>query len=413
MNVLLIFPPSPFLEDARSNPPLGILYLAAAVEKYCGGVQVDVLDLGGDDNFLNTVSAKLRTKQYDIVGISVCTVHYQTATSIATLVKCESKALVVTGGPHITALPKSILSDVAVVGEGEETFVHIVKSVEEGIIYEPGTVLRNRNYIVQPDWYPARHLVDMHSYKLNINGIPATPIMTSRGCPSRCCFCMQGIWKKFRMFSPAYVRLELRQIRDMGFEAVLFIDDTFTYDGVRLKEICKSVKHYGFKAWRCWTRVDRVDEDMFPMMKDAGCVHVAFGIESGSQHMLNVMGKGTTVEQNTHAIKLAQKAGLDVRAFFMIGFPGETKESIETTMKYIQDMHLTDVTLFVFSPTVGCDTWMYPEKYGVKNFNRNDFENQWRIGKDAMGSLYLDTEYMTGEELKAIHIDCLKQLGKV
>lgn len=412
MNLLLIFPPSPFLDNAKFNPPLGILYLAGAVEQLCPGVNVEVLDLGGDENYLDTVSDKLKTKPYDIVGISACTVHHQSATSISTLVKMESKAVVVVGGPHVTALPKSIPADIAVIGEGESALVSIIKSIQDGMVFSPGTVVRNSRAIDEPTWYPARHLVDIHSYGLNLNGKPATSLMTSRGCPSRCCFCMQGIWKKFRLFSPEYVRKELYDLRfQFGYSALLFVDDTFTYDAERLEKICAATREYEFD-WRCWTRVDRVTADTFKLMKDSGCSQISFGIESGSQHMLDTMGKGTTVEQNTQALKWAQESGMDIRAFFMIGFPGETKESIETTMQYVKDMNLTDVVLFVFSPTVGCDTWAYPEKYGIKNFNKMDFANQWRIGKSAMGSQYQDTEWLKGEDLKELHVKFLKQIGK-
>jgi radical SAM superfamily enzyme YgiQ (UPF0313 family) len=159
--------------------------------------------------------------------------------------------------------------------------------------------------------------------------------------------------------------------------------------------------------WRGWTRVDSIDGQMLTAMKKSGCLQLSFGIESGSQFMLDTMGKGTTVEENTRALKLAKNCDIETRSFFMIGFPGETPETLKQTTQYIIDQDLRDIVLFVFSPTVGCDTWKNPDKYGVLNFDKYDFSKQWRIGKAGTNMLYVDTKYMSGEQLHDEHLKML------
>lgn len=418
MNILLLYPPSPFLENARCEPPLGLMYLAGAVDYYLGcaksGISIDLLDLGDVTDYDWVLRQKLKSKSkgYDIVGVSVVTPQYPYALELCNTIRAYSDAKLVVGGPHVTVLPESIQSDVAIVGQGERPFVEVVQALLDG--QDLYGVIRASDYPVVPEplWHPDRDLVDLSAYSRKIQGVPATTLITSYGCPNACRYCMRGTHKKFSLFSADYVCEDLRQVNDdYGYTSVLFVDDTFTFDLDRLKLICEELKRRNM-TWRCWTRVDRVTPDMLSLMRDHGCTEISFGVESGSQKLLDAMNKNTTVEMNHNAIRWAKASGITTKAFVMVGIPGETRETVEETKALISETNPDQFILSLFTPIVGSHVWYYPEKYGLKDFNRMDFAHQWEIGKGAVGGTYISTDVLSAEELKVLHAELLAFLRK-
>ncbi len=412
--ILLIYPPSPFLQDEKVFPPVGLMYLMGAVKYYLppSMVTIELLDLAGDTNYEQTLTEHLGSHTYDIIGVTIATVQYPQACRICRVIRKKSRAHLVIGGPHVTALPDTVPHDTAIQGEGELAFVELIREFfRVSCTYDAAGTLPSelKGRCIQGGafpvlWHPWREHPSTKAYTYKINGIPSVNAMTARGCPNSCRFCMRSA-TKFRLFPVSYVHDELRMIVDAGHHAVNFLDDTFTYDTTRLIKLCNILGDMGI-TWRCTTRVDCVDKEILSLMHQSGCYELAFGLESGSQVMLDAMNKQTTVAQNFAAVNAARAVGVKVKSFFMIGFPGETRKTIQETRVLMEQCD--NPQIFVFSPTVGCDTWKNPEKYGIRGFDKYDYSKQWRIGKDRMGSLYIDTDVLSGDELKSIHLELLK-----
>ena len=422
LKVLLINPPSPFLENALCEPPLGLLYIAGAVEQYCASyVETTIVDLGDDDNYLASLTNILGPQRFDIVGITGVTPQYPYMMRTAEVVRSfNPHTLIVMGGPHATWAPESLngLADIIVKGEGERAFLDIITAYRGGNINvaalnESPCVLANRYDHPQmdfPAWYPARQKIALKDYSRHVGGVHATTMITSRGCPAACRYCAKT-WKKCKLYPAWYVIRELWDIKYIhGFNALLFVDDTFTYDPDRLNKICREIRSLEM-VFRCWTRADYVQEDTLKMMAASGCKEISFGIESGSQKLLDAMNKGTTVEQNKNALKWAKAAGIKTKAFLMIGIPGETEETVEETKRLIDETDPDEFILSTFTPIVGSYVWRHPEQFGINNLSViSDYSHQWEVGKSAKGGVYIDTDLLSSQRLKDLHGDLLSYL---
>lgn len=354
--------------------PLGLAYLAAVLEK--AGHEVRIFDcppLGVDHRELGKMLADFCP---DLVGVTCMTVTAPSALRVASVSKkCCPHALVVTGGPHVTFADHEVLKnhpdvDVVVRGEGEQTLIDLVRCIAEGERFcgvdgisfrKEGKVIRTSDRVLIQDLdrlpYPAYHLFPMDKYR--IFGKKVMPIMTSRGCPFQCSFCVTSrmVGKRFRARSPESVVDELEWLKDVyEADAFCFYDDTLTFDKKRIVEICDMIKRRKIGVpWDCQTRTDRVTKEMLRGMADAGCQLVSFGAESGSQSILSKMGKGTTVEQNEKVIKWAKEAGLLVAISLIVGYPGETIETLKETLDFIWRTRPDDAYLCFAAPYLGTE----------------------------------------------------------
>ena len=241
--------------------------------------------------------------------------------------------------------------DVVVRSEGEQTLLELTQELSnpnalnsiDGITFRKnGQVIRtpNRPFMQNLDELPlpAYKFFPLEKYKLF--GRRMLPIITSRGCPSQCSFCTsaQMFGKGFRARSPKNVVDELEWLKDEhGADAFTFYDDTFTLDKKRALKICEEMKNRKIGLpWDCQTRVSTVSRDLLLKMREANCQQVFFGVESGCQKILDAVKKGTTVEQNEKAIRLAKDAGLFVAVSVMIGYPGETQEMLQETIDLVK-----------------------------------------------------------------------------
>ena len=412
MKLLLINPPSPFLEHSKCEPPLGLLYLAGAVEVNHPDVQVKILDLGDTSEYEYVLLQTISKLQPDIVGVTCVTPQYKHAKHVCSIVRSNSKALLIVGGPHVSCLPTSLPADCVVTGPGEQALCEIIRVLKLG--KQPDTSYMGFKFLplTHPYWYPSRSLIDLGAYSRRVGGLPATTMITSWGCPSNCHYCAKTVWKKFKLFPADYVCKELDDLsKRFGFKAVLFVDDTFTYDVERLKLICAKTRSLGM-IFRCWTRVDCVTPEVLKVLKDGGCVEISFGIESGSQKLLDVMNKQTTVEQNRQALTWAKESGIVTKAFLMVGIPGETRETVEETKRLIAQCDPDQFILSTFTPIVGSPVWFDPERYGIVGFDRWDFEHQWEVGNDAQGGVLINTKWLSSNELQQVHDELLEFLQK-
>lgn len=345
-------------------PPLGLGYIAGYLKQH--NVSVDLVDC----TFLSEGEAleKIRRSDPDIIGVYSMFSMKNKALQMARLLR-ENCEVLIAGGPLPSLNPKDFLQDfdVIVIGEGEDTMLDLVHSLKNdtdlsrvgGIAYrEKGKgdirFTSPRGFIQNLDSIPlpARELFDNQAYKDYYSkkfGYTITSMITSRGCPFNCDFCSQPIFgNKFRTSSAANIVGEIETVLALGYERVWFADDCFTLNRKRLTDICNEIIRRRIEIdWECLSRVDTVDTELMAKMKKAGCVRVFFGIESGNNSVLALMKKQATTTQAKEAVRAAKLSGVQAGAFFILGYPGETNETILDTIKFASSLPL-DYLSFTF-----------------------------------------------------------------
>jgi len=365
--------------------PLGLAYLAAVLEE--GGFEVKLIDCPAMEITTEQLEHKLSSFNPLIVGITSMTPTINSALLAASIAKkvCPD-ALVVLGGPHVTFMDKEIIAkektvDVIVRGEGEKTLLEIAQKTlrSEALHGIDGITLRNgdeivrtpdRKYIENLDELPLPAYKYFHMDKYRLFGKKILPVITSRGCPFQCSFCVTSrvFGKRFRARSPKNIVDELEQLKNVyGADAFTFYDDTLTFDKKRILDVCKDMRNRNIDLpWDCQTRVDRISKEILFEMKRANCQQVFFGVESGSQKILDAVKKGTTVEQNEKAIKMAKEVGLFVSVSVILGYPGETAETLQQTINFLKRTKPDDVYLCVATPYPGTELRRLIEDLGWK-----------------------------------------------
>jgi radical SAM superfamily enzyme YgiQ (UPF0313 family) len=367
-HVLLIYP---YFKPKNSRsifrfPPLGICYVAASLQH--DGHDVEILDC----TFMTRKTALERAvrAEAEVVGIySMITMQEESAT-FARHLRSRTR-LLVAGGPLPSCDPQAFLDnfDVVVIGEGEHTMVELVRAYAAGdaltniagIAYrngssEGGDALTHRGRIVVAAprplaanldnlSFPARQLLpnDQYiQYGLEQFGHSKTTVITTRGCPFRCEFCSNAVFGvSYRERSAANVVDEVEQALSLGYDYIHFADDVFTFNRERLLDICAEIKSRGLSfGWECLGRVDSMSRELASAMKNAGCRRVFFGIESGNDSILKLMNKRITVSQARAAVTSARDAGLNVGAFFIVCYPGETNETVLDTLRFASSLPL-------------------------------------------------------------------------
>jgi anaerobic magnesium-protoporphyrin IX monomethyl ester cyclase len=371
--VALIIPPT--LDMGKMwcpNLPIGLAYLAAVIEK--AGYELALIDCQALEIDHRMLGAKLASLKPDVVGITSVTPFIK-STLLAAQVAKENcpKAPVVLGGPHATFMDSQILNensdvDIIVRGEGEETILELLPNLlradnlsdVSGISFRNnGKVVRtaNRPFIQNLDElpYPAYHYFALSKYQFF--GRRILPILTSRGCPFQCSYCVSSrmVGAAFRARDPNKVVDELEWLKNEQKAGTFsFYDDAFTYDQQRAIKICEEIKKRRIGIpWDCQTRVDRISKEVLIKMKEADCQLVSFGAESGCQKILDAVNKKTTIEQNAKAIQLAKDVGLSVAMSVVIGYPGETAESLQQTFDFIKRAKPDYVYLCLATPYPG------------------------------------------------------------
>jgi len=384
---------------SQGLPPLSLGYLCSYLRKY-GEYKCDIQIV--DENAGHDVLKVIRRLKPNIVGISATTPTIQRAGQIAASAKEMDKDIItVVGGKHVTFLPQQTLEgfnfDIGVIREGEETFrelvAHYVNSRNgqwleglkkiDGIAFKHnGSVIINKERALIKDIdmipFPARDLFDMGFYlrpRQVIRGISkrATNAMTSRGCPYHCVYCSSPLfWQNVRFHSVKYVISEIKElVEKYKVEALFFHDDILIVNKKRLEEICNGLISEGLSGkliWSCHVRANLLSEKdmaLLKLMKEAGCVQLDFGFESGSDRMLKFLKKSSvTVAQNQLATDVAKMAGLRVYGNFMLGTEGETKEDLLQTKDFItQNLDKIDFySVRLTTPYPGTELWDLCEK---------------------------------------------------
>ena len=357
----------PYFHRSNDNsifrfPPLGLGYVAACLKK--AGITVELVDC----TFLRQDEAleKVRRSQPRIIGMQVMFSMKEKALELARLLKKDCE-LLVAGGPLPTSDPEEFLRsfDVVVVGEGEQTMLELVRAVQnvtslmnvKGIAFrekDKVKVTPPRDFIKDLDSiaFPSREFFNHRAYMRYFKekfGYTETSVITSRGCPFNCDFCSRPVFgNSFRSRTAANIVDEVEVVHKLGYERVWFADDCFTLDRKRLLNICDElVRRRANVSWECLSRVDTVDGQIAQKMKQAGCVRVFFGIESGNDLILRIMKKQVTTKQAERAVHVFKKAGIQVGAFFILGYPGESSETVLDTVRFASSLPL-DYLSFTF-----------------------------------------------------------------
>jgi anaerobic magnesium-protoporphyrin IX monomethyl ester cyclase len=379
---------TPFLEGVAHHPlfpPLGLAYMAAVLEQ--NGFEVRIMDCPVCEMNHEKLKADLASFEPTLIGIGSMTPTIESALKSARVAKeaCP-EAKVVIGGPHATFMDRETLAeepatDIVVRGEGEETLLELVKQLPDlpkledvkGITFRKADQIiqtPNRPFIQNLDALPrpAYKYIPIEKYRILEKKL--LPIITSRGCPFQCSFCVasQMFGAKFRARSPKNVLDELEWLRDeYGAEGIAFQDDTLTFDRKRILDICDGIiERKIVLPWGCGTRADVVTKEVLAKMQKAHCNEVCFGVESGCQRIRDSLKKRISTEQCENAIKWAKEVGIFVTVSVILGYPGETKETVKQTLDLVRKVEPDDVWLCHATPYPGTELRALVESNGWK-----------------------------------------------
>ncbi|MCK4351980.1 cobalamin-dependent protein [candidate division WOR-3 bacterium] len=432
MKVLLINPPSSVEERygkslgrlGPTTPPLGLAYIAAVLEKR--GDDVEILDAPALNFTCDDIMAHFSKKSYDIVGISILTPTYaQSVQVIRNIRRANSNVKIIVGGAHPTIMPREVLEenpeiDFVVISEGEFTIVELLNTLEKkespsqvkGIasqidgkvrITEPRPFIKDLDVIP----IPAFELLPMERYTPTAScyrNLPGYFLITSRGCPFGCTFCFHTFGRTYRFYSVNRIieEMELLIIK-YGAKEIMFSDDTFTINKARVEELCKGLIRQGIYKkikWSCAARVDCVDKTLLHLMKESGCWQIHYGVESGSQRLLDIIQKGFTIEQVINAFKWTKQERINVRAFFMLGLPSETKEESLKTIEFAKKLDPDWAQFTVTVPYPGTKLHSQAKENGTLKSTKWEEYQTW--GGWADTKLVYVPEGRNEEELKAL-----------
>lgn len=406
MKILLINPPYTNFEGIKESGghmmSLGLAYLASYLRKKTNH-QIAILDAEVKGMDYEIIKESIKNEQPEIIGITCPTPTMSHVFKIAEIVKTEisPRITIVLGGIHPTALPEETIKnpfvDFVVAGEGEITLYELIEEIKgkgrnfnkiDGLYFKmnkeiittsPRKLIANIDEIP----FPARDLFDLSLYysapTKKVSSDPAGPILTSRGCAFNCIHCIsQKIWGRcVRFRSVQNVIQEIEEcINKFGIKEFNVFDDTFTLNEKRAFEICDEIiKRKLNISWIAFSRVNTISKDLAKKMHEAGCKKISFGLESGSQKILDLMRKQATIEMARKAVNAVAKQGILVHASFMFGNIGETEETIKETIEFAKSLPLDNATFFITSPFPGTDLYEIAKKEGfiTKNTKWEEF----------------------------------------
>jgi anaerobic magnesium-protoporphyrin IX monomethyl ester cyclase len=440
MKILLIVPPNlhyiepyAYIEADKSNtirPYLGLLYVAAAV-KNIPGINIRIIDANADELSMEDMEDLIVKESPDMVGFSVLTFNLLNCRELSKIVrKCNPQTKICFGGWHPTLYPQETLAfdfvDLIVIGEGEWTFRDLVKIYEENkspseealskieglgykladghiIINSPRAVVKNLDDLP----LPAYDLVDTtkYSHLLACSG-QAVNIMTSRGCPHRCVFCdLRRTMYRYR--APVNILDEIRFWVERGIKEFFIQDDNFTINRKKTIEFCRLLTDANLNIkYKISSRVDCIDDEICQYLKDSGCYRIYFGVESGSQKVLDYLEKGITIQQIKKAFQAAHTHDIDCCAYIMIGVPSETEEDISLTMRLIKDIKPNHLHCSICTPMP--KTHLY-SKLMEDGIITRDYWLDFAVNPDPSFKTPFASQLYSAEELRHIQNAIQKQ----
>jgi len=423
--VVLINPRATYYDEVAQKcyPPMHLLYLAAVLREH--GFEPVVLDANAFRMSDEEIREEVRTRKPLLVGLSLYSDVLRQVRDMTRLVReASADSRIVLGGPHASAVPVETMeqfteADYVLSGEAERSLVMLSEALVGGECVDriPGIVYRRDGQVVrgpEPVYpeigevpRPARDLVrraydEKRYYSIMVRQKPVDTLFTSRGCPFQCGFCY-NLRQKYRFRTPEDVVDELTQIRERGIRDVEIADDTFTGNRRRAIEIFDRIVAEKLDiSFRIKSRVDVFTEELAQKARQAGVYLVAFGMESGSQAMLDAMNKRTTVEMNARACTLARKYKMLSHSSWIFGFPGETPETVAQTLDFIRKHHPSTVNLAVLRPYPNTDAYRIAASSG-------NLVGEWHPDADKMPWVRLPW----APEKKILDDLCRKAMRKV
>lgn len=440
-----ILPSSPWLADSKTNIPLGVLYIAGLLREQ--GHQIVVTSML-DKRYEGNIHLPESVMDSDVHMFGFCTPQFGEALELAAYIKDRNPdALVVAGGPHPSYEPKEVkeagrqdqyhykgtlttrrdyraqdgrqLFDTVIVMEGEIATLQMLSDWDAGKLqpyyYGDKADAMDLDAIPFPAWdlLPDDHLYNdgvavMKKRYFESSVRPGTwPVMSmigARGCPYKCTYCSTPwIGQKPRYRSPHNIVGELKKAFDLGIRQVKWQDDTHTLHRTKLREVALAIDaEFGRDSFaaRIHTRVNTMDDHIAESLKLMNCKVTCFGIESGSQKVLDANKKGTTVAQNTAALKKAKEHGFYTIAFLVAGMSGETLETARETMAWLKTVkpYLDSCNLAVGIPYPGSRWWTHPQESGIDIVDYN-YDNTWIVGFSARDEILVRPHGATVAEM--------------
>lgn len=391
--ILFVYPPSPVMnrEDRCQQPtkellvipplpPMDLMYMAAVAEN--AGLEAKIIDYSLIKNAKEQIKIDLETFQPDYIVANIASTTFANDMEVFDIAKkILPKITTVAKGAHFLSTNMDVLYqykslDLIMVGEVEETLKEILQKKQvakiKGLCYRDGFVAKytgKRPFIQDLDKlpFPARHLIDNSIYKRPDNGKVQAIIKVSRGCPHHCFFCLATpvSGQKVRMRSPESIVEEIRLcVNKYKITNFLFWSDIFNEDREWVLDLCEAIMDSGLKiTWSANTRADTADDEMVEFMYDAGCRLVSIGVESGSQFVLDKIGKKITIDQIKKTVKLFKENKIKVYNYFILGLPWDTEDTIEETIDFAIRLNSDFVSFYTATPLPGTRFF----KFAVEN----------------------------------------------
>jgi len=382
-------------QTEESIPGFGMLVMAAVAREQ--GYDVSIVDAKGSGETAESVADRIRALAPDVVGFSATTISVTNAARIAAELKAESPEIItVVGGPHVSAIPERTLAafpslDYGIVGEGEISFFELLDGLSagravdgcSGLAYrkQSGEVVANArspylndlDALPLPAWdlvpgFPHKFQPSIFSYRKS----PVATLVTSRGCPFSCSFCDRSTSGKIgRYHTTESVLRHVHHLARLGVRHVIFYDDLFTVKRKRVLELCEAfiASKLDF-SWSCNSHPNLLDLDTMKLMKRAGCWQIAYGIESGSQRILNVVKHEVKLPRMRETLRLTRAAGIRAKGYLMIGHPTETIETLEETAEFLKVVELDLAQVTKFTPYPGTPAYPTVLQHGT-------FDEDW------------------------------------
>jgi len=429
VNPSLVLEPDPYGQTVDPKMPMGLLYLASALENQ--GHTVELIDAAFGGLQASGILDMLCAFRPDVVGISSVSAVQRRSVELATLVKkfLKPAPLVVLGGVHATLQPESFLRhrsvDFVTVGEGDVALPKLCSdpntpSEIHGVCFKTGTdtftipdgAPRVRDLDALP--FPAYHLLDLKSYfKRN----KKLCLLASRGCVHACTYCCSPqVWGREIVFrTPDSIAREIDYYRSVypAVQKFHFLDDNLPLWGDGLFELCNLLEPMNIK-WRCIGSIDQISEPMARRMLMSGCYAISFGIETGSQDIQRMCGKNLDLDTIAERVRAISSLGIRTKAFFMFGFPSETRDQMAETMRLavaLKQHGLSDVAFLPLVPYPGTAIHADHCCKGIPGFGESDQVVDWldpgNPGASALAKyrtypLVSANEFFTGVQLRAI-----------
>lgn len=431
MKLLIINPPIR-LSDKPRHIPHGLAILANIIRKKLNFVDLTFIDWNANRYSNEKMKSILKEAEYDVVMIGGLIPIYKTVIELSKWIRSISEnSKIIAGGSVAMSIPELLLRnsqvDIVCTGEGEKTIINLLNALKEeqdpdlfkvkGVAYlEDGNYIRTEDESLIEDLdlesdMPAYDLLPMDIYlKNNIIGLGReTDFISSRGCPYKCSFCYQPWGRKFRGHSVDFITDAIKYIDKLyGLDFVCFQDDEFMAKPKRVYEFCEARnKYFPNIRWSSTGRANIINDDIMKAVTTSGCCSVSYGFESGSPFMLKKMNKAITPEQMSGAVSLNRKYGLPIPVSFILGMPGETRETCEETIDFCIENNLHLGSLMFATPYPGTQIFEYA--LSSERINKNKLHEFILTLGDARDFVINLTDEFTDEELKLKYVEMQKR----